>query len=67
MTDLPGRSLSGGAIGVGRTMMRLFPKVTYWLVPLLGQIDAVRRPVTVCGSNFACSGVLRHAGGKDDG
>jgi hypothetical protein len=67
MTDLPGRSLSDGAIGVGRTMMRPFPKVTDWLVPLLGQIDAVRRPVTICGSNFAWTGVLRRAGGKDDG
>jgi hypothetical protein len=75
MGDLPGGSLGGRATGVGRAMMRFFPKVSVASIagstdrptPLLGQTDVVRRPVTLYGSGFAWMVVLQCGGGKDDG
>jgi hypothetical protein len=56
-------------------MMRFFPKVsvastagsTDRLTLLLGQTDAVRGPVTLYGSSFAWTVVLRCGDRKDDG
>jgi hypothetical protein len=61
--------------GVGRAMMRFFPKVsvvstagsTDRPAPLLGPTDVVRCPVALCGSGFAWTVVLRRGDGKDDG
>jgi hypothetical protein len=74
MGDLPGGSFGGGATGVGHVMTRFFPKVsvasiagsTVRLAPLLGQTDAVWRPVALCGSGFAWTVVLRCGDSKDD-
>jgi hypothetical protein len=73
--DLPGGSLGSGATGVGRAMTRFLPTVsvastsssTEGLASLLGQTDAVRRPVTLCESGFPWMVMLRRGGGKDDG
>jgi hypothetical protein len=65
----------GRATGVGHAMMRFFPKVSVASTAgsidrptsLLGQTDAVRHPVALCGPGSAWMVVLRCGGGKDDG
>jgi hypothetical protein len=67
--------LGGGVIEVGRAMTRFLPTVSVASIagsidqpaPLLGQTDAVRHPITLCGSGFAWTAVLWRGGNKDDG
>jgi hypothetical protein len=63
------------ATGVGHVMTRFFPTVlvasttgsTDRPASLLGQTDAVQRPVALCGAGSAWTVMLRRGGGKDDG